>query len=83
MTPWTIQSMEFSRPEYWSDNLSLLQVIFPTQGSEPGLPHCRWILYLVSLQGRPGAYKESSQGAYKEKKKRTVLKWNEFCKLIL
>ena len=24
---------------------SLLQGIFPTQGSNPGLPHCRWILY--------------------------------------
>ena len=23
----------------------LLWVIFPTQGSNPGLPHCRWILY--------------------------------------
>ena len=25
--------------------LSFLQGIFPTQGSKPGLPHCRWILY--------------------------------------
>ena len=24
---------------------ALLQGIFPTQGSNPGLPHCRWILY--------------------------------------
>ena len=23
----------------------LLQGVFPTQGSNPGLPHCRWILY--------------------------------------
>ena len=38
--------MEFSRPEYWSGViLSLPQGIFPTQGSNPGLPHCRWILY--------------------------------------
>ena len=22
-----------------------LQGIFPTQGSNPGLPHCRWVLY--------------------------------------
>ena len=22
--------------------------IFPTQGSNPGLPHCRWILYHLS-----------------------------------
>ena len=26
-------------------SLSLLQRIFPTLGSNPGLPHCRWILY--------------------------------------
>ena len=26
-------------------SLSLLQGIFPTQGLNPGLPHCRWILY--------------------------------------
>ena len=26
-------------------SLSLLQVIIPTQGSNLGLPHCRWILY--------------------------------------
>ena len=38
-------SMEFSRPEYWGGCLSLLQGIFPTQGSNPGLPHCREFLY--------------------------------------
>ena len=27
---------------------SLLQGIFQTQGSNPGLPHCRWILYQLS-----------------------------------
>ena len=27
---------------------SLLRGIFPTQGSNPGLPHCRWILYQLS-----------------------------------
>ena len=27
---------------------SLLRGIFPTQGSKPGLPHCRWILYQLS-----------------------------------
>ena len=30
---------------------SLLQGIFPTQGSDPGLPHCRWVLYQLSHQG--------------------------------
>ena len=34
------------------DSLSLLQGIFPTQGSNPGLPHCRWILYQLSHKGR-------------------------------
>ena len=29
-------------------SLSLLQGIFPTQGSNPGLSHCRWILYQLS-----------------------------------
>ena len=29
-------------------SLSLLQGIYPTQGSNPGLPHCRWILYQLS-----------------------------------
>ena len=29
-------------------SLSLLQEIFPTQGSNPGLPHCRQILYQLS-----------------------------------
>ena len=35
------------------DNLSLLQRIFPTQGSNPGVMHCRWILYQLSHKGRP------------------------------
>ena len=32
---------------------SLLQGIFPTQGSNPGLLHCRWILYQLSHPGSP------------------------------
>ena len=32
---------------------SPLQGIFPNQGSNPGLPHCRQILYHVSQQGGP------------------------------
>jgi len=31
----------------------LLQGIFPTQGLNWGLLHCRWILYLLSHQGGP------------------------------
>ena len=32
---------------------ALLQGIFPTQGSNPGLPHCRRILYHLSHQESP------------------------------
>ena len=32
---------------------SLLQEIFPTQGLNPGLPHCRQILYQLSHKGDP------------------------------
>ena len=45
-TPWTVAyqsplSMGLSRQEYWSGLHFLLQGIFPTQGSNPGLLHCR------------------------------------------
>ena len=42
--------MGFSREEYWS---VLLQEIFPSQGSNPGLLDRRQILYHLSHQGRP------------------------------
>ena len=34
-------------------SFSLLQGIFPTQGLNPGLPHCRQILYQLSHKGSP------------------------------
>ena len=56
-TPWTVAhqdplSMGFSRQEFWSV-LPCPPPIFPTQGSNPVLPHCGWILYHLSHQGRP------------------------------
>ena len=55
VTPWTIArqaplSMGFPRQEYWSGSHSLLQRIFPTQGSNPGLLRFRQILYLLNHQ---------------------------------
>jgi len=53
-TPPTTQSMEFSKPEYKNTGVGshfLLQGIFPAQGLNPGLLHCRWILYQLSHQG--------------------------------
>ena len=38
----------------WTElSVFLLQGIFLTQGSNPGLPHCRRILYYLSHQGSP------------------------------
>ena len=34
-------------------SLSLLQGIFPTQGLNQDLPHCRWIPYQLSYKGSP------------------------------
>ena len=34
-------------------SISLLQGILPTQGLNPGLPHCRRILYQLSHEGSP------------------------------
>ena len=33
------------------DSFSFCHGIFPTQGSNPGLPHCRWVLYQLSHKG--------------------------------
>ena len=57
--PWTVAyqallSMGFSKQECWSGCHFLLQGIFPTQESNPGIPHCRQMLYRLSHQGSPG-----------------------------
>ena len=57
-TPWTVAyqappSMEFSRQDYWSGLPSPSPGIFPTQGSNLGLPHYRHTLYCLSHQGSP------------------------------
>ena len=43
--------MEFSRPDPGLGSLSLIQGIFPTQGSYPGLLYSRQILYQLSHKG--------------------------------
>ena len=37
----------------WVGCHALLQGIFPTRGSNPGLSYCRWFLYHLSHQGNP------------------------------
>ena len=52
--PWTIHSPWNSLGQNTGvGSLSLLQRIFPNQGLNPGLPHCRWIPYQLSYQGGP------------------------------
>ena len=47
-TPWTSPGQNTG-----VDSLSLLLGIFPTHGLNPGLLHCRQILYQLSHQGSP------------------------------
>ena len=58
VTPWTAARqaplfMGFPGKKTGVGCHSLLHGIFPTQGSNPGLPHCRQILYCLSHQGSP------------------------------
>ena len=48
-TPRTIQSMEFSRPEYWSGEPFPSPGDLPNPGIEPGSPALQGILYQLSL----------------------------------
>ena len=48
--------------------MAFSQGIFPTQGSNPGLPHCRQTLYPLSHQRSP----LHSEGNYKQAEKTTL-----------
>ena len=57
-TPWTIAYQLLPSMDSPGKNTGvgchlLLQGIFPTQGSNPGLPHYRQTLYPLSHQGSP------------------------------
>ena len=49
-------------------SLSLLQGIFPTQGLNPGLPHCRKILYQLSDKGSASHKASQERVNWREKK---------------
>ena len=55
-------------------SLSPLQGIFPTQGSNPGLLHCRQILYQLSHQGSPTLFKEIGNVKQTEHKAKRMMK---------
>ena len=54
---------------------ALLQGIFPTQGLNSGLPHCRQILYCLSYQG---SQKRLNTFLYKLVKKIFIKKYSHF-----
>ena len=67
LTPWTVAyqappSMGFSRQEYWSGLPFPSPGDLPDQGLNPGLQHCRQILYplshLVAQRVKTSAYKQ-------------------------
>ena len=58
-TPWTVACTKLLHPWDFQGKSTgvgchfLLQRIFPTQGSNPGLLHCRQTIYCLSQQGSP------------------------------
>ena len=64
LTPWTNAAV---------GNHFLLQRIFPIQGLNPGLPHCRQILYQLSHQGRRQNHKAYILNS--EKRVGEICKW--------
>ena len=53
VTPWTEEPTNFPGKSTGVGCHFLLQGIFPTQGSNPGLPHSRQTLYHLSHKGSP------------------------------
>ena len=49
---YTVHGILQSRMLEWV-NIPFSRGLFPTQGSNPGLLHCRWILYQLRHQGSP------------------------------
>ena len=60
VTPWTYSPWNSPGKNTRVGSLSLLQGIFPTQGLNPGLPHCRQILYHLSHREAHSSHKHSS-----------------------
>ena len=69
-TPWTVAHQEKLStfvPDSPGKNTGVgchafLQGIFLTQGLNPGLPHCRWILHHLNHQGSSSRYKQCNKG---------------------
>ena len=68
-TPWTVARLLCPWDSPGKDTgvgcHALLQGIFPTQRSNPGLLHCSWILYHLSHHGSPYKYTAVAAAAVK------------------
>ena len=68
VTPWTVQSMEFSRPEYWSVYPFPSPGNLPNPRTEPGSPTLQADSLLAEPQGKPSdlVYWEDPEGSGRE-----------------
>ena len=74
--------MEFSRPQYWSRSLSLLQGIFPTQGLNWGSPALQADSLPAEPQGEALLYvKHCSNAFYKHLLTPHTKPFNKYYKL--
>ena len=83
-TTWTVACQDplyiaISRQEHTVGCHSLLQGIFPTQGSNLGLLHCRQIHYWQSPQGKPQNSLLSSNLCFPVKQWQVTPKWECSC----
>ena len=72
--------MSDSLPEHWSGSPSLLQGVCLTQESNPGLPHCRWILYQLSHREAQESTKALEK---KDELKFTIVQWGMWTRFSL
>ena len=65
VTPWTVQSMEFCRPEYWSVYPFPSPGDLPNPRIEPGSPALQADSLLAEPQGKPSdlVYWEDPEGS--------------------
>ena len=62
--PWTIQSLEFSRPEYWSGYPFPSPGDLPNPGIEPGSPALQVYSLPAEPQGKPKKKESESEVAF-------------------
>ena len=86
-TPWIVACTKFLRPWDFQGKSTgvgchfLLQGIFPTQGLNPGLSHCRQTLYHLSHQGSPKMEKLYTVSKNKTRSWLWLRSWTPYCQI--